>query len=385
MRSVLGDYDAMTGSTKWEECVGTISMPSQSPSKFKSPAAAYWACPYPYKPAPPSLPSLASRTEISRLPSLFASSPRIFFILSMSAPRESPPASGSVRRRSSDSTTRHDSAASEATTVSPATNNPPTNNIWDSAWATINQAPPPTLTDVLGAYAQKGENDREMLLRILQAKSAEDERIASVASLHRTILELQAASVNVQNNARALATAGYATPSITPPMHSPPLPHPSHHQHPSQRHSRHPSMSGITSTYGHGGSPPSHHEPYPNGSSSSASYPSLPPIATMNGYGEPSRKRARAASPTPAPNGGSRRGSPEYPLSPYSMDSSSRIHRSPPRHSNGYSSTAPPPPQWSGHPPSGHGRVSVTSLLGTASEDDGDVRYRRLSAERSSR
>ncbi|KAG8858713.1 hypothetical protein FRB96_004850 [Tulasnella sp. 330] len=323
----------------------------------------------------------------------------------MSAARDGSPSSSSPRRRSSESATRHDSAASEATTVAPANDSAPTNNIWDSAWATINQVPPPGLTDVLGAYAQKGENDREMLLRILQAKSAEDERIASVASLQRTILELQSAAI--QQGARALATAGYATPSTTPPSHSPPLPHQhaaQHHAHHShhRHHSRHPS---ITASYGPGGSPPTRHEAYPNAASSSASsssYPTLPPIASMGPmtYGEPPRKRARAAASPPPPqtrSGVSRRGSPEYPLSPYSMDSSSNTRntrQSPPRRSNGYADaptlSSSSSQQWSAPNAApvyanGHGRVSVNSLLGAGSEDDGDVRYRRMSAERSSR
>ncbi|KIO21726.1 hypothetical protein M407DRAFT_80048, partial [Tulasnella calospora MUT 4182] len=35
--------------------------------------------------------------------------------------------------------------------------------------------PPPNLTEILAAYAQKGDGDREMLLGILKAKSAEDQ------------------------------------------------------------------------------------------------------------------------------------------------------------------------------------------------------------------
>lgn len=236
------------------------------------------------------------------------------------------------------------------------------------------------------------------------------QRIASVASLHRTILELQSAAVK-DLNARALTTAGYATPSTTPPSHTPPLPHQHAVQHQNQPHHGHGQhqysdsrRASMATAYGPGGSPPTRHEPYPTAiaSSSSSSYPTLPPIASMGSmaYGEPPRKRARAAaSPPPSTRsgaGGASRASPEYPLSPYSMDSSStnnnnnNTHSS--RRSNGYANAPPSSQQqqqWpiapAGYANSGHGRVSVNSLLSARSEDGGDVRYRRMSAERSSR
>ncbi|KAI0003719.1 hypothetical protein BJV74DRAFT_881547 [Russula compacta] len=46
-----------------------------------------------------------------------------------------------------------------------------------------------SLREILGAYRSRGDGDREMLMAMLNAKSAEDQRIASVASLHRSMLE----------------------------------------------------------------------------------------------------------------------------------------------------------------------------------------------------
>ncbi|KAG1834491.1 hypothetical protein EV424DRAFT_1362048 [Suillus variegatus] len=57
----------------------------------------------------------------------------------------------------------------------------------------LEQAPPPSLREILGAYKSKGDGDRDMLIAMLNAKSAEDQRLASVASLHRTLLEMSAA------------------------------------------------------------------------------------------------------------------------------------------------------------------------------------------------
>ncbi|KAH7883830.1 hypothetical protein F5I97DRAFT_1930058 [Phlebopus sp. FC_14] len=62
-----------------------------------------------------------------------------------------------------------------------------------SAWHFLEQPPPPTLREILGAYRSRGDGDRDMLLAMLNAKSAEDQRIAAVASLHRTLLDLSIA------------------------------------------------------------------------------------------------------------------------------------------------------------------------------------------------
>ncbi|KAF8078278.1 hypothetical protein FPV67DRAFT_1775514 [Lyophyllum atratum] len=49
---------------------------------------------------------------------------------------------------------------------------------------------PPTLREILTAYRAKGDGDRDMLLAMLNAKTAEDQRISSLASLQRTLLEV---------------------------------------------------------------------------------------------------------------------------------------------------------------------------------------------------
>ncbi|KZP32247.1 hypothetical protein FIBSPDRAFT_848634 [Athelia psychrophila] len=81
-----------------------------------------------------------------------------------------------------------------------------------STWHVLEQTPPPSLREVLGAYNSRGDGDRDMLIAMLNAKSAEDQRIASVAALHRTMLERQ-----------------YAPPMSTPPA-LPPL-HIHHDRH----------------------------------------------------------------------------------------------------------------------------------------------------------
>jgi len=60
-----------------------------------------------------------------------------------------------------------------------------------STWHVLEQTPPPSLREVLGAYNSRGDGDRDMLIAMLNAKTAEDQRIASVAALHRTLLEMQ--------------------------------------------------------------------------------------------------------------------------------------------------------------------------------------------------
>ncbi|KAG7099506.1 hypothetical protein E1B28_001352 [Marasmius oreades] len=53
----------------------------------------------------------------------------------------------------------------------------------------IQNPPPPSLRDILTAYRTKGDGDREMLLAMLGAKAAEDNRLAQTASLQRSLLD----------------------------------------------------------------------------------------------------------------------------------------------------------------------------------------------------
>ncbi|OCH96681.1 hypothetical protein OBBRIDRAFT_830082 [Obba rivulosa] len=59
-----------------------------------------------------------------------------------------------------------------------------------STWHILEQAPPPSLRDILDAYRSKGDGDRDMLMAMLNAKSAEDQRLAALASLHKTMLDM---------------------------------------------------------------------------------------------------------------------------------------------------------------------------------------------------
>ncbi|KAF7789217.1 hypothetical protein EIP86_000158 [Pleurotus ostreatoroseus] len=61
-----------------------------------------------------------------------------------------------------------------------------------STWQVMDQVqrPPPTMNDILGAYRAKGDGDREMLLALLNAKTAEENRVAAITALHRTLLDL---------------------------------------------------------------------------------------------------------------------------------------------------------------------------------------------------
>ncbi|KAI0275107.1 hypothetical protein BC834DRAFT_946937 [Gloeopeniophorella convolvens] len=76
-----------------------------------------------------------------------------------------------------------------------------------STWQVLDQPPPPSLREILGAYRSRGDGDREMLMAMLNAKSAEDQRIASVASLHRSMLEYY------QISSRSMHEAPYSTAS----------------------------------------------------------------------------------------------------------------------------------------------------------------------------
>jgi len=92
-----------------------------------------------------------------------------------------------------------------------------------TAHSILEQPPPPSLREILTAYRTKGDGDRDMLLAMLNAKTAEDQRISSTASLHRTVLEIcQQATFSPpeQPSFSANGASHYPTPSFT---QSPPL------------------------------------------------------------------------------------------------------------------------------------------------------------------
>lgn len=162
----------------------------------------------------------------------------------------------------------------------------------------VNQVPPPSLREILGAYKSKGDGDREMLIAMLNAKSAEDQaslplnfllpvltpfrlqRLASVASLHKTLLEMSAVD------------GWHSSPSA--PSHPLPTPYPKHEQ----KHSIDVSNERV--------SPPVVREP-----------PQL---------SQPPRKRQRSSHSPPAPHyelRPSHTSSRDLPPSPYSSRSDS--------------------------------------------------------------
>ncbi|KAJ6519483.1 hypothetical protein C8R45DRAFT_951672 [Mycena sanguinolenta] len=82
-----------------------------------------------------------------------------------------------------------------------------------SASSVLDQPSPPTMRDILAAYKANGDGDRDMLLAMLNAKAAEDQRLASMAALHRTMLEVyQSQSIHMDHH--------HYAPKYT---HSPPL------------------------------------------------------------------------------------------------------------------------------------------------------------------
>ncbi|GBE78055.1 hypothetical protein SCP_0109370 [Sparassis crispa] len=132
-----------------------------------------------------------------------------------------------------------------------------------SVWHLLDQAPPPTLREILEAYKTKGDGDRDMLIAMLNAKSAEDQRLASVASLHRTMLDMYQAPMR---------------PSLAP-------------LHIADSHPAYPSSHYSNSLYH------SHvHEAYDHPRRAEPSHSQPPPAAHQ------SRKRRRASqSPPPQP------------------------------------------------------------------------------------
>ncbi|KAL4069441.1 hypothetical protein J3A83DRAFT_4359352 [Scleroderma citrinum] len=85
-----------------------------------------------------------------------------------------------------------------------------------STWHVLEQPPPPSLREILGAYKAKGDGDRDMLLAILNAKSAEDQRLAAVASLHRTLLEVSSVDASTSSQPLPPPSCYSHTPRYSP-------------------------------------------------------------------------------------------------------------------------------------------------------------------------
>ncbi|EPS99092.1 hypothetical protein FOMPIDRAFT_1060924 [Fomitopsis schrenkii] len=166
---------------------------------------------------------------------------------------------------------------------------PAMDSLLAAAWQSIQQSPPPSLREILDAYRTKGDGDRDMLIAMLNAKAAEDQRIAALASLQKSMLDMYQPSAH--------------------PVHGQTIP-PLHISEPSQSQSlyahSHRSRSPYSSAHQYHASMPSPPPSYHHHSSRS------PPPHSLDERGRPllmldahdtfasspnSRKRRRSRSP----------------------------------------------------------------------------------------
>ncbi|TFK20142.1 hypothetical protein FA15DRAFT_689247 [Coprinopsis marcescibilis] len=183
-----------------------------------------------------------------------------------------------------------------------------------SANAVFDQAPPPSLREILTAYRTKGDGDRDMLLAMLKAKTSEDQRISSLASLQRTIIELHQRT----NGAEVLSPPGRSAAGNSypySPNHTPGAPSYPADQRPSRR-------GGNT------------HRASSRSRSPARAHPHMPPPRDApNPHQEPHpRKRHRSSrSPPPHHRGAYEPSHPaeQFPPSPYSSDRSESADYSP--------------------------------------------------------
>jgi len=173
-----------------------------------------------------------------------------------------------------------------------------------TAQSILEQPPPPSLREILTAYRTKGDGDRDMLLAMLSAKTAEDQRLSSTASLHRTVLEIcQQASLSPteQPASSANGASHYPTPSFT----------------------QSPLCDRQSSCH-------ANHRPHVVSYNSSPlnSHPHLPPLRdlSMTNDTEHRRKRHRSSRSPHQPRGAAYENSPpsdRFPPSPYSSSNRS--------------------------------------------------------------
>lgn len=95
---------------------------------------------------------------------------------------------------------------------------PDTDPLLASSLRALDQRPPPTMHEILAAYTAKGDGDRDMLFALLNAKTAEDNRMAADRNLRRTLLELYRA----QPQPSTSAYSGHHHPMHQYPLPSPP-------------------------------------------------------------------------------------------------------------------------------------------------------------------
>ncbi|KAH9937420.1 uncharacterized protein B0H18DRAFT_1113264 [Fomitopsis serialis] len=172
-----------------------------------------------------------------------------------------------------------------------------TDTLLGAVWQSLQQSPPPSLRDILDAYRAKGDGDRDMLIAMLNAKSAEDQRMASLASLQKSMLDLYQPSLR-QPQIQAV-----------PPLHIADSSHAHMHSHYAHSHrSRspyHPVHHYQASAPHMPSPPPSYHHhpsrsPPPHPLEERGRSTVMPDLHEPSDVSPTSRKRRRTRSPVPA-------------------------------------------------------------------------------------
>ncbi|CAA7258786.1 unnamed protein product [Cyclocybe aegerita] len=139
-----------------------------------------------------------------------------------------------------------------------------------SAFNVLDQTPPPSLREILSAYRTKGDGDRDMLLAMLNAKTAEDQRLASMASLQRTMLDIYQQSPPSPEPApysRPIANGAYNYPTPqfnqSPRLCDQPPSRRAHHRHRAASRSRSPPPRGHVNMLHRDVPIPHHSEQHP--------------------------------------------------------------------------------------------------------------------------
>jgi len=201
-----------------------------------------------------------------------------------------------------------------------------------SSSSLLEQTPPPSLREILAAYRARGDGDRDMLLSMLHAKTAEDQRLASVYNLQRSMIELyQVAPEHVQSSSSRTANGNYHYP--TPSFTQSPHPYEQRTSRQTQRKSR---SRSPTHLHGHIQSirdvPMSHHSEHPRKRHRS----SHSPHSSYTGAYESSHPSSQHEQFPPSPYSSDRSDSAEYsPRSRTSMAIGSLLSSGPSREANG--------------------------------------------------
>jgi len=102
-------------------------------------------------------------------------------------------------------------------------------SLLNSSRSLIEQNCTPSLNEILAAYKySKGQDgDCQLLIAVLNAKSAEDQRLAAVAKLHATMLEFE----HNPSSPSTLSSSSSSSSSSHPPPHMSAPIHRSHYAH----------------------------------------------------------------------------------------------------------------------------------------------------------